>query len=122
MRRLIKFAIVGLLGSLLPAVAEAQSPGHVPLAQLLPQLVVDAAVIAPGSQGNQANHFVPSAGANPALAGLNRTLALEVGGFPLGPTGTTVVSGGDSGADGKAKFAPGYTDGAATLGRGRRIL
>src|ERR1700680_4820697 len=125
MGRCARLTIIGLLGSLTPALAGAQSAEHVPVAKLVPGMIASAAVLAPGSlaPGNdQSNHFVAAAGANPALAGLNRTLALQVGSFPIGPTGTTVLLGGDSSTDGKTLFASGYTDGAATLGRGRRSL
>jgi hypothetical protein len=125
MGRCARLTIVGLLGSLTPALAGAQSADHVPVATLVPGMIASGAVLAPGSlaPGNdQSNHFVSAASANPALAGLNRTLALQVGGFPIGPTGTTVLFGGDSGTDGKMQFASGYTDGAATLGKGRRSL
>ena len=125
MGRFARLTIIGLLGGLTPALAGAQTPQHVPVAQLVPEMIASGAVLAPGSlaPGNdQSNHFVAAAGANPALAGLNRTLALQVGSFPIGPTGTTVLLGGDASTDGKTLFASGYTDGAATLGRGRRSL
>ena len=125
MSRFARLTIIGLLGSLTPALAGAQTAQHVPVAQLVPDMIASAAVIAPGSlaPGNdQSNHFVAAASAIPALASLNQTLALQVGSFPIGPTGTTVLLGGDSSTDGKTLFAAGYTDGAATLGRGRRSL
>jgi hypothetical protein len=122
MRRFVRGVFGGFLGSLIPALAGAQGAVHVPVAGFLPQMVATGAVIAPGSQGDQSGLFVAAASSNPALAALNRTLALQVGSFPLGPTGTTVLFGGDSGTDDKTRFASGYTDGAATLGRGRRSL
>jgi hypothetical protein len=113
--------VIGVLAALSPAMAGAQTTGQVPVAGLLPTLIADGSILTPGSLGNQSDHFVGAFRAIPAVAALNRTLALEVGGFPLGPTGTIVVTNQD-GVDNRPKFASGYSDGAATLGRGRRSL
>ena len=72
MARFARLTIIGLLGGLTPALAGAQTPQHVPVAQLVPEMIASGAVLAPGSlaPGNdQSNHFVAAAGATPALAG-----------------------------------------------------
>jgi hypothetical protein len=82
-----------------------------------------AARIAPGSSGNQANHFVPAFDSMPTLHGLNREVALQVAAFPLGPTATSIVFKGDGSVPASsARSATGYTNGARTLGRRNRSL
>ncbi len=102
--------------------ALAQATADVPVSRLLRELSLAGAVAAPGSAGDHSQHFVPGAQALAALDNLNRSIALQVGGFPLGPTSTSVVFAPEAGTDQRVRFGSGYAAGAHTLGRGRRAL
>lgn len=117
-RTSVTFLSAGLL--LTGAVSvSAQQP--VPVAELLPTLVAESAVITPGASGDHSQHFTPSGSDLAALYQLHRVLALQVGAFPLGP-GTLGAS--PSGIDGGPGPIAGGTaaDTAFTLGGGRMGL
>jgi hypothetical protein len=122
MSRLARGLAVAVICSLLSAPAGAQSAEHLPVARLIPEMIVSAARLAPGTQGDRSEDFVASARGVTAVDSLNRSLGLQVASFPLGPTATNVLFGGGVERDGGARFVSGYSEGAATLGRGRRTL
>ena len=72
MGRFARLTIIALLGGLTPALAGAQTPQHVPVAQLVPEMIASGAVLAPGSFlviSHSTNDFSPEKmSANAAVA------------------------------------------------------
>jgi hypothetical protein len=91
------------------------------VAQLLPNLAAEAAVITSGATGDHRNHFVPDQSALAALFELNRVVALQTGGFPFGPSSLAASA---PASDGRLFPAAGGSaaDSAFTLGGGRMSL
>lgn len=105
---------------LLVGVGLAHGQTQPSVATLLPEIVADAAVITAGATGDHRDHFVPAPGSLAPLYELNRVLAVQAGGFALGPSSlaATVAS-----SDGRLlQAAGGGADTAFTLGAGRMSL
>ena len=88
----------------------------VSVAELLPRLVAESAVIAPGASGDHSRHFEPSAEDLQPLYELNRVLAVGVGGLPFGPAALASSRPGAEGA--RLPVAGGWSDSVLTVGRG----
>ena len=73
-------------GLLMACAGPASAQETTSVAQLLPNLAAEAAVITSGATGDHRNHFVPDQSALAALFELNRVVALQTGGFPFGPS------------------------------------
>lgn len=108
-------AAVLFLAGAAPAAAQAQEP---PVSRLIPDLVNISAVINKGETGDHREHFVPGLSSAGVIYELNRAIALQSAGFPLGPTSAVVVSRGPTGANQPRLFGAGYTDTAFSLGSG----
>lgn len=106
-----------LMVSALPASAQQTTT----VAQLLPTLAADAAVITAGASGDHRNHFAPDPATLAGLYELNRVLALQTGGFPFGP-GSFAAS--PLTSDGRSLPVAGGSaaDTALTIGDGRMAL
>lgn len=73
-------------GMLVLATGTASGQSGPSVAELLPTLVEQAAVIAPGPAGeDHSRHFLPDEATLAPLRELNRVLAVQVGAFPVGP-------------------------------------
>jgi hypothetical protein len=116
----VRLVTLSVLGCLLAAPAAAQGSGEPPVSQLLPELVRNAARLAPSVSGDHTDHFVPAARSVAALGALNRALALQVAGFPAGPTEVGVVFVPGRGGEGTTSIGSSYTGQALTMGRGHR--
>ena len=79
-----RFVAAGTMVLAFAATATAQST--TPLAELLPSLSAEAAVIAPGTVGDHRGHFAPDPTTLAGVYELNRVMALQAGGFAFGPS------------------------------------
>lgn len=91
------------------------------VANLLPSLVAEAAVINAGASGDHQQHFAPDPSALSALYELNRVVALQAGGFSFGPS---AIGASMPGVDGRRAPIVGGSaaPGAFTLGDGGLAL
>lgn len=114
-------AVVAAAGLLMASAVPALAQESTSVAQLLPTLAAEAAVITSGATGDHRNHFAPDQSALAALFELNRVVALQAGGFPFGPSSLAAST---PGADGRLYPAAGGSaaDTAFTLGGGRMAL
>ena len=108
---------VVLLAAAVPAAA--QEP---PVSRLVPELIASAAVIGRGETGDHREHFLPGLSTLGVIHELNRSIALQAAGFPLGPVSPVVSSRGRSGTEQPALFGAGYTQTAFGLGPKRLLF
>ena len=104
-------------GLLIATAGSAAAQTRPPVAELLPALVTESSVIAPGQSGDHSRHFMPDEASLASLRELNHVLAVQIGAFPTGP-GTLAATA--AGPDGR-NHPVGPTS-AFTLGSGRLAL
>lgn len=99
----------------------ASAQDRTSVAELLPRLSAESAVITRGASGDHRDHFVPDASVLAGLYELNRVVALQAGGFPFGPS---TLAAAPVTADGRAYSTAGGSgaDTAFTIGAGSMSL
>jgi hypothetical protein len=112
------FVAAGLFMASTVPVSAQQSTS---VAELLPSLSADAAVITAGASGDHRNHFAPDLSTLSALFELNRVVALQTGGFPFGPSSLAAST---LSSDGRSLPVAGgnAADSAFTVGGGGMTL
>lgn len=115
--RSIFVTAVLLTAGVVPASAQQSTS----VAQLLPALAADAAVVTAGATGDHRDHFAPDPSSLAGLYQLNRVLALQTGGFPFGPSSLAASA---LTSDGRSLPTAGGSaaDTALTIGGGRMAL
>lgn len=116
MMTVVRAAAFLAVGGVFVATAAGAHAQALSVAELVPALVSDSAVIAPGASGDHRQHFVPSESDLQPLYELNRVLAVGVGGFPFGPGALAASQPTAEGA--RVPTAGGWSDSVLTVGRG----